>query len=114
MIRDAEKSPFHGDAEFVANLDDILRRLPSLEELVREAKRALNEQIPKIISVRCKKLTNIALELQERKCTAQVKIEAGDRCEGSAKRFTERFIRALNASSHKYQILVRSARYVYC
>ncbi|KAF8840155.1 hypothetical protein BDN67DRAFT_1011735 [Paxillus ammoniavirescens] len=76
MLRDADRFSFRDDAEFVASLDAILRWLPSLEELVRQAKRALHEQIPKIISLRWKKLTNIALHLQERKYATQVKLKA--------------------------------------
>ncbi|KIJ14073.1 hypothetical protein PAXINDRAFT_100399 [Paxillus involutus ATCC 200175] len=104
MIGDAENSsPFHGDAEFVASLDDIIRQLPSLEELVREAKRALNEQIPKIVSGHCAKLTNRALELQESKCKAQVKIEAEIHEKEELSNLRTRFIRALNALSQKSQ-----------
>ncbi|KIJ06969.1 hypothetical protein PAXINDRAFT_103161 [Paxillus involutus ATCC 200175] len=103
MIRYAEKSLFHGDAEFVANLDVILCQLPSLEKLVHEAKRALNEQIPKIVSGRCKNLTNRALGLQERKCTAQVNMEAESRKKEELSDLRRAFIRALNALSQKSQ-----------
>ncbi|KIJ07932.1 hypothetical protein PAXINDRAFT_102749 [Paxillus involutus ATCC 200175] len=102
MLRDADKFSFRGDAEFVADLDAILRRLPSLEELVREAKRALHEQMPKIISARCKQLTNTALELQERKCTTQVKIEQEIRANEASSNLRKRFILALNALPHKF------------
>ncbi|KIJ09825.1 hypothetical protein PAXINDRAFT_102165 [Paxillus involutus ATCC 200175] len=101
MVRDAEK--FHGDAEFVAHLDEILRQLPSLEELVREAKRALKKEIPKIVSERSKTLTNTALEVQKRKCGAQVKITAEIREADELSGVRRRFIRALNASSQRYR-----------
>ncbi|KAF8840166.1 hypothetical protein BDN67DRAFT_968994, partial [Paxillus ammoniavirescens] len=103
MIRSAEKSPFHRDAEFVANLDDILRQLPSLGKLVHEAKRALNEQIPKIVSGRCKNLTNKALDLQEGKCMAQIKMEAESHKREELSDLRRGFIRALNALSQKSQ-----------
>ncbi|KAF8840150.1 hypothetical protein BDN67DRAFT_904164 [Paxillus ammoniavirescens] len=103
MIRDAEKSLFYGDAEFVASLDTIRLQLPSLEELVREAKRALKEEIPKIFSERCKKLTNIALEVQKSKCAAQVKISVEIPEKEELSDLRRGFIRALNASSQSHQ-----------
>ncbi|KAF9220065.1 hypothetical protein BS17DRAFT_739840 [Gyrodon lividus] len=108
MIKNAERSPFHGDAEFVANLDVILHQVPPLEELVRETKRALNEQMKKIISGRCNKLTNKALQIQETTCTGQVRIEAQVREKEERSDLQRGFIRAINALLQKSQSFQRS------
>ncbi|KIK82025.1 hypothetical protein PAXRUDRAFT_832450 [Paxillus rubicundulus Ve08.2h10] len=107
MIKDAEKSPFHGDVEFVANLDDIQRQLPSLKELVSEAKRALKDEIPKIVSEHCKKLTDMALEVQKTMCASRIKISVETREKEELNESRRGSIRALNASSQSYRSLQR-------
>ncbi|KIJ64840.1 hypothetical protein HYDPIDRAFT_40028 [Hydnomerulius pinastri MD-312] len=102
MIKKAEQSPFYGDAEFVANLDNILARLPRLGELVTETKRALNEKIKNIISGRRDKLTHAALRVQEEECAAQAKREAGNREEVEQCDLRASFAREISALSQKH------------
>ncbi|KIK81380.1 hypothetical protein PAXRUDRAFT_156232 [Paxillus rubicundulus Ve08.2h10] len=103
MIQSAENSPSHGDAEFVANLDNILNQLPSLGKLIHEAKRALNEQIPKIVTGCCRHLTNKALDLQESRCTAHIQREVDSHEREELSDLRRGFIRALNALSQNSQ-----------
>ncbi|KAH7882014.1 hypothetical protein F5I97DRAFT_1939518 [Phlebopus sp. FC_14] len=101
LIKEADEEFLRSsDEAFVSELDHISDRLPVLLEAVGAVKESLKAHFESVAQRLSRKLTHVALRIQEEDCSKQIQMDAATRSERVLYDLANSLVRKINASSN--------------